>query len=136
LKDAIYSGGAGAHFLFYGDLSFLKRRLLIWFEKSELSQIIQRVLPYKLIGLQRDIPVLMPDKPVGNKCDTFWWVWIILSVGMWCLVMCRRFGVTCSIGIKKMGCNSFLRNTSNILPHCTTAHRGRPICFMMFNILI
>jgi hypothetical protein len=29
LKDAIYSGGAGAHFLFYGDLSFLKRRLLI-----------------------------------------------------------------------------------------------------------
>ena len=39
LKDAVYSGGtgfdksnilpSGAHFLFYRDLSFLKRRLLI-----------------------------------------------------------------------------------------------------------
>ena len=29
-----------------------------------------------------------------------------------------------------MGCNMFLLNTSNILPHYTTAHRGRPICFV------
>jgi len=82
LKDAVYSGGTGcdksnvlppgAHFLFCIDLSFLKRRLLIWFEKSELRQIIQRVLAtYKLIGLQRGVPFLMPDKPGGNKRDTF-----------------------------------------------------------------
>jgi hypothetical protein len=89
--------------LFYMDLSFLKSRLLVWFEKSELRQIIQRVLAsYKLIGLQRDVPVLMLDKPGGNKCDTFCWLWIILSVGMWCLVMCRRFGITCIIRIEKL----------------------------------